>query len=112
MEITSDMVRKCLESIAPLNTPHKDSWRADYLLSLIADQDCMSALTDLAAGDVTDATCNLLSSATLVVLLKKNEAEMKALSVKQGLAYTQQQRPLGMGSAIPKLAASCVLEIV
>jgi hypothetical protein len=76
----------------------------------------MAALADLvaalAAGDVADATCSLLSSATLVVLIKKYEAEMEALREKQGAVYMQQRQPLGMRSAIPKLAASCVLESV
>ncbi len=31
----------------------------------------------LVAGDVTDNTCDLLSSATLVILLKKTEEEIK-----------------------------------
>jgi hypothetical protein len=30
VEITSDMVRKCLESVAPLTTPHKECWRAEH----------------------------------------------------------------------------------
>ena len=113
--ITPKLVRKCMESVAPLTTPHRDEWRADHLLRLGADQDCMAALTDmvaaLVAGDATDATCDLLSSATLVILLKKTKAEMEALRAKQGAAYMQPQRPLGMGSTIPKLVASCVLDI-
>ena len=47
-----------------------------------------------------------------MVLLKKTEAEMADLRERQGDAYIQPHRPLGMGSAIPKLAASCVLGIV
>jgi hypothetical protein len=46
----------------------------------------MVALTDLVialdAGIVTDATRDLLSSATLVFLLKKTAAEMEALREK------------------------------
>jgi len=113
IEITSDMVRKCLESVAPLTTPHNDGWRAEDLLPLCADQDCMAALTDLigalVAGNVTDATCDLLSTANPVVLLKKSNVEMESLKENQGAEYRQPQRPLGMGSAIPKLAASCEL---
>ncbi len=76
----------------------------------------MAALTDLiaalAAGDVTDATCDLLSSASLVVLFNKYETEMEALTETQGTSYKQPQWLLGTRSAIPKLAASCVLEII
>jgi len=66
----------------------------------------------LAAFDVTDATFYPLSSATLVVLLKKTEAEMAALSATHEAAYMQPYRPMGMGGAITKLAASCVLGLV
>ena len=116
VEITSDIVRKCLESVAPLTTPHRDGWRAEHPLPLCADQDCMAALTDPIgapdSGDVSDATCDLLSSATLVVLLKKTDAEMEALKENQGAEYRHPQRPLGIGSAIPKRATCCVLEII
>ncbi len=67
-------------------------------------------IASLAAGDVTDATCELMSSATLVILLEKTEEEMEALRLKQGPHYRQPQRPLGMGSTIPKFATNCVLE--
>jgi hypothetical protein len=104
--ITPDMVQKCLASIAPLTTPHKDGWRAEHLLSLCVDQDCAAAFTDLmaalAAGDVTDNICDILSFAPLVVLLKKLEAEMRALRRKQGPAYRHPHRPLGMDNTIPR----------
>ncbi len=45
--ITPDMVKTCLEAVAPLTTPHKDGWRAEHLLALCADPECASALTDL-----------------------------------------------------------------
>ena len=74
------------------------------------------ALTDLidllAARDVTDDTCDLMSSATMVVLLKNTQEEMEALRQKQGLEYKQPQRPLGMGINISKIATNCVLEKV
>jgi hypothetical protein len=38
--------------------------------------DCVGALV---SGDVTDATCDLLSSATLDIFLKKMEEEMAAM---------------------------------
>jgi hypothetical protein len=78
--ITPEDVYKCLAEVAPLTTPHKDGWRAEHLLALCKDADCGAAFTDviaaLAAGDTTDDTCDLLSFATLVVLLKKTEEEI------------------------------------
>ena len=113
--ITTNDVLKCVAEVAPLATPHKDGWRAEHLLALGKDPDCAAAFTDiigdLIAGDDTDATitCDLLSSATLVVLLKKTEEEMEALKQKQGPNYRQPQRPLGMGSTIPKLLLTASL---
>ena len=63
----------------------------------------------LVAGDITDATCDLISSTTLVVMLKKSEEEMQALREKQGPTYKQPRRPLGMDITIPKIAANCIL---
>ena len=110
------MVQACLEAIAQLTTPHKDGWRAEHLLALSANLSCVEALADLiravAMRDATDATCDILSSATLVVLLKKTEAEMVALREAQGDAFFQPQRPLGVEGAITMLATSCVLGVV
>jgi len=96
-----------------LATPHKDGWTAEHLLALCNDIDCGPAFVDLisalATWDVTDITCDLLSSATLVVLLKKTDEEMEALKHRQGPLYNHPQRPLGMGNTIPKIAANCVL---
>jgi hypothetical protein len=93
-----------------------DGWLVEHLPPLNTDYDCRAALMDLlaamVAGDVTDATCDLLSSASMVILLKKTEAEIEALGATQGEAYMQPHRPLGMGSAILKLVASGVLDIV
>ncbi len=111
--LTSEDVLKCLSEVAPLTTPHKDGWRAEHLMALCKDQGCGAAFTDLisalASRDVTNNTCDLLSSTTLVVLLKKSEEEMEALKLRQGPLYKHPQRPCGMGSTIPKIAASCVL---
>ena len=86
--------------MAPLTTPHKDGCRAEHLLRLGDDQACEVAITDLvgalAAGDVTDSTCDLMSSAaTLAVLLKKMEEEMEALKAKK-------RRPLPTTSTAPR----------
>ena len=96
--------------------PHKDGWRAEHLIAFTAEQDCAAAITDfvgaLAAEDVTDATCDLLSSARLVILLKKIKEEMAAMRAAQGEAYLQSQRPLGMGGTLTKLAVTYILGIV
>jgi hypothetical protein len=95
--ITSDLVKKCLASVAPLTTPHKDGWRPEHMLALYGDQACKATITDLvgalANGDVTDATCDLPSSATRVVLLKKTEAEMEALKAKKGVTTHNRNGP-------------------
>ena len=86
--ITPDDVYKCLAEVAPITPPHKDGRRAEHLLALRKDVDCGAAFTDVIAaltdGDVTDDTCDLLYSATLVVLLKKTEEEMAALKLRHG----------------------------
>ncbi len=77
MTLTPEDVLQTLAAVAPLTTPHKDGWRAEHLLPLCKNQECGAAFTDLiaslVAGDVTDDTCDLLSSATLVELLKKTD---------------------------------------
>jgi hypothetical protein len=112
--ITTEDVQKCLMAeVAPLTTPHKDGWRAEHLSALCKDPDCATSFTTitsaLAAGDVTDRTCDIVSSATLVILLEKTEDEMEEMKRKQGPNYTQPQRPPGMGSTITKVAANCIL---
>jgi hypothetical protein len=63
--------------VVPLTTSHKDGWRAEHFLALCKDPDCVVAftaiITALAGGDVTDNTCDLPASATLVLILKKIE---------------------------------------
>jgi len=75
LTITHEDVYKCMSKVAALTTPHKDGWRVEHLLAVCKDADCGASCTDviaaLAAGDVTDDTCDLLSSTILVVLLKK-----------------------------------------
>ena len=64
---------------------------AEHLLALAEEQDYAAAITDfvgaLAAGNVAYSTCDLLSSATLVILLKKTEEEMADMRASLGEAY-------------------------
>ena len=63
-------------------------------------------------GDVPQKTADILSSATLIVLLKKDAATMEALKKQQGEAYRQPQRPIGMDTALVKAACNCALTMV
>jgi len=105
--ITVEDVYKCLAEVAPLTTPHKYSWHAGHLLALCKDADCGAAFTDviaaLVAGDITDDTCDLLSSATNVVLMKKSEEEMEALKLRQGQLYMHPTGLLGWAAPSRKL---------
>ena len=69
-------------------------------------------LTAIVAGDVPKKTADIMSSATLVILLKKDVAAMEALKQQQGAIYRQPQQPIGMGSAIGKTACNCALLLV
>jgi hypothetical protein len=60
-------------------------------------------------GDVPQKTADILSSTTLIVLLKKDAEQMQDLKDKQGEAYLQPQRSIGMGTALVKLACNCAL---
>ena len=83
----------------PVSSPHKDGWRTEHLSQLTTDNDYGEALvafaTSIILGDVFDKISHLLSSATLVVLLKKDAGTMAAMKLAQGPAYLQPQRPLG-----------------
>ena len=63
-------------------------------------------------GDVPQKTVDIMSSATLIVLLKKDVEQMHALKDKLGEAYLHPQRPIGMGTALVKLACNCALTMV
>ena len=69
-------------------------------------------LTAVVAGDVPQKTADILSSATLIVMLKKDAAAMEALKLQQGAAYLQPQRHIGMGTAIVKATCNCALLMV
>ena len=55
---------------------------------------------------------SFISSATLVVLLKKDAETMAAMKQAQGPTYLQPQRPLGMGSTFLKLTSNCALHLI
>jgi hypothetical protein len=75
--ITLEILRTCLAVAPPLSSPHKDGWRTEQLSQLAPDDACGEAVASLATsstqGDVSDKISHLLSSATLVVLLKIQE---------------------------------------
>ena len=83
---------------------------------LAKDPTCGSALarvlTAIVAGDVPKKTADILSSATLIILLKKDAAAMEAMKQQMGAAYKQPQRPIGMGTALVKAACNCALLMV
>ena len=88
----------------------------EHLTKIAPDDACKEALaafaTSIIHGDVSDKVFHLLSSATLVVLLKKDAYTMAAMKQAQGPAYLQPRRPLGMGSTFVKLASNCALHLI
>jgi hypothetical protein len=116
MRITLEILRICPAVAPPLSSPHKDKWRTEHLSQLAPNDACGEALaalaTSLIQGDVSDKISHLLSSATLVVLLKKDAETMVAMKQTQGHAYLHPQRPLGMGSNFVKLASNCALHLI
>ena len=62
--------------------------------------------------DVPAKTADILSSATLVVLLKKDAAAMEEMKRRLGPIYVQTQRPIGMGMVIVKVACNCAMFLV
>lgn len=103
-------------SSTPLSTPHRDGWRNEHIAEMAKDPACAAAiarlLTAVITGDVPQKAADFLSSSTLIILLKKDAATMEALKQAQGDAYLQPQRPIGMGTAITKLACNCALHLV
>jgi len=81
--ITLEILGTCLVVAPALSSPHKDGWRSEHLSHLASDDECGEALapfaTSIIVGDVSDKISNLLSSATLVVLLKKDADTMVAM---------------------------------
>ena len=57
-------------------------------------------MTTIVRGDVSNKIAYLLSSATLVILLKKDAEIMAAMKDALGAAYVQPHRSLAMGSIV------------
>ncbi len=114
--VTLEMLRSVLAAAPPLSSPHRDGWRNEHLVELARDPACGIALarvlTAIVAGDAPKKTADILSSATLIVLLKKDAAAMEALKQQLGEAYRQPQRPIGMGTALVKAACNFALTMV
>ena len=96
--VTLELLRTGLAAAPPFSSPHRDGWRNEHLVDFARDPTCGSALTRVLtavlASDVPQKTADILSSATLIVLLKRDAAAMEALELKQGAAYLQPQRPI------------------
>jgi len=116
VRITVEILRSCPAAAPPLSSPHRDGWRTEHLSQLAPDDAWCEALaapaTSIIRGDVSDKIPHLLSSATLVILFKKDAETMAAMKRAQGPAYLQPQRPLGMGSTFGKLASNCALYLI
>jgi hypothetical protein len=114
--VTVETLTACLAAAPPLSSPHRDGWRNEHFVDLAKDGACGVALarvlTAIIQGDVSQKTANILSSSTLIVLLKKDADQMQALKDALGDAYLQPQRPIGMGTALVKLACNCALTLV
>jgi hypothetical protein len=71
---------------------------------LAKDDACSNALAALVTvvymADVPTKMAVILSSATLVVLLKMDAADMEGMKRRLGPAYVQTRRPIAMGMAI------------
>ena len=64
------------------------------------------------SAEIPGKTAAILSSAALIILLKKNAAAMEEMKARLGPTYVQPQRPIGMGTAIVKMACNCALLLV
>jgi hypothetical protein len=80
---------------------------------LARDSACREALavftTVTVQGDVLNKIAYLISSTTLVILLKKDAEIMTAMKDALGADYVQPHRPLGMGSILVYIASNCAL---
>ena len=89
--VTVDLetLKSCLASSPPLSPPHKCGWRVEHITSLSASPTCGEALaalmmTSLIKGEVSNKIADLLSSAALVVLLKKDAESVVEMKILQG----------------------------
>ena len=77
IQVILETLRKCIAGAPPLphSSPYKDGLRVEHLVSLTTDQSCGEALatlmTTIVKEKVSKKIANLLSSVTLVILLKK-----------------------------------------
>ena len=114
--ITVEILRNCMATAPPLSSPHRYGWRTEHLSQISPNDSCCEALaafaTSIIQGDVFDKISHLLSSATRVVLLKKDVETLVGLKQAQGPAYLPPQRPLGMGSTFVKLASNCAPHLI
>ena len=69
-------------------------------------------MTNIVKGDVCKKIADLLSSVTLVILLKKDAETMVAIKKALGADYVQPQRSLGMDSILVKIASNCALTML
>ena len=72
--VTLELLRTCLATAPSLSSPHRDGCRNEHMEELATDPSCGAALarvvTAIVAGDVPHKTADILSSTTLIVLLK------------------------------------------
>jgi len=63
-------------------------------------------MTVVYTADVPTKTAEILSFATLVILLTKDAAAMEEMKTRLGLAYVKPQIPIGMGMTLVKVACN------
>ena len=104
---------ECLDDTSPISTPHKDGWSNEYFRELAKDVDFGTTLavlmTSVIVADVPSKAANILSSATMFVLLKEDASTMDEIKRRLGPAYIQPHILTGMGMALGKVACSCAL---
>ena len=87
----------------------------EHLTTLATDPTCGEALasliTTLVKGEVPNKIADLLSSATLVVLLNKDAETLAQLKLARGDAYLKPQRSHDMGSTLEKVCLHLRLAI-
>jgi hypothetical protein len=91
IQVSLDTLRTCIAAAAPLSSPHKDGWRVEHMAPLAVDQARGEALAafmmTVRRGEVSMKVANLLSSATLAILLKNDADTMAAMKEALGENY-------------------------